>query len=61
MFMGVILIPNGATAIKILLDYYSSGFLGFLYYLPTFLGSATGGIVIGFVLYQLRKINDKKK
>lgn len=61
MFAGVVLIPIGATAIKILFDYFSGEFLSFSYYVPTLLGFATGGIIIGFTLYQVRKLNDKEK
>ncbi len=55
MFLCVVVIPIVVTGMQMFLD---GGGKDLSSYLPGLLGYATGGLVVGFVLFQIRKLND---
>ncbi|WP_096186542.1 hypothetical protein [Evansella halocellulosilytica] len=60
MLTGVVFIPVGVVAAIIITDYLFREPVNPLSYLPHLLGLATGGLLVGFVLYQIKKLKEVK-
>ncbi|OIJ17963.1 hypothetical protein BKP45_20630 [Anaerobacillus alkalidiazotrophicus] len=60
MLFWVLIFPILATAISILISYFRGAPIEASSYLSNLLGFAVGGIVIGFVMYNVQKLKEEK-
>ncbi|SER80275.1 hypothetical protein [Salipaludibacillus aurantiacus] len=56
MLFWFIVFPLAVTALLIIFDYFLGQPIEAVSYLPNLLGLATGGLIIGFVMYQVKKL-----
>ncbi|MBB5171875.1 hypothetical protein [Texcoconibacillus texcoconensis] len=56
MLSWAIIFPILPTVVLIVIDYFKGVPIELTYYLPSFLGFAVGGILVGFVMYQVQKL-----
>ncbi|KHF38908.1 hypothetical protein [Halalkalibacter okhensis] len=59
MFFWVIIFPVLVTSLLITMDYLSGDPIKPFSYIPNLLGFATGGIFIGLIMYQVKKLKGK--
>lgn len=60
MLFWILIFPVLVTTLLVITDYYSGKPIEMASYLPNLLGSATGGIFIGFIMYQVKKLNSEQ-
>ncbi|MFC0561468.1 hypothetical protein [Halalkalibacter alkalisediminis] len=60
MLFWIIVFPVIVTTLLILTDYFSGEPIEMVSYLPNLLGFATGGIFIGFIMYQVKNLKYEK-
>ncbi|OIJ20760.1 hypothetical protein BKP45_08145 [Anaerobacillus alkalidiazotrophicus] len=55
----IIIFPILTTTLLIITDYFKDESIEITSYLPNILGFAVGGLFVGFVMYQLQKLQDE--
>ncbi|WP_017726199.1 hypothetical protein [Halalkalibacterium ligniniphilum] len=60
MLFWVIVLPVMVTAMLIGVDHLRGEHIELISYVPNLLGFATGGIFVGFVMHQVKKLRENK-